>query len=86
MKEIIYDAVTKTLKKENATEIIAERILWYENKIKEKDEIIDNAVGRLEEDINFFLRDDSDVRTISIDVVKERYLSPIIEILKGKNK
>lgn len=50
------------------------------DKYKEK---IDKAIEHLEESINFYLKSDEE-KVISIDSVKERYLKPVLEILKGE--
>lgn len=45
----IYHLVENTLKKENAKEIIAERISWYEMELKHRQDKIDKAIEYIKE-------------------------------------
>lgn len=47
MEERVYELVKNTLKKDDALEIIAQRILWYEMQLLKRDEKIDKAIDTL---------------------------------------
>lgn len=77
MEEYVNKLVENTLKKENAKEIIVERILWYEMKLLEKDEKIDKAIEYIE---------DNTYKSNETEYMDLTGIRELLNILKGEDK
>ena len=72
MEERVYELVKNTLKKDDALEIIAQRILWYEMQLIIKEERIDKAIEYIEENMKE-------------EYIHTDYIYEMIKILRGKD-
>ena len=77
------------LKKELKKHLRREFVL--DSKLKEKSEIIDEAIDHLNESIDYFLSEkeiaENDVKVIHMRTIRERYLKPVLKILeRGKDE
>lgn len=50
MEETVYKLVENTLKRDDALQIIAEKILWYEMQLLKKDERMEKVIKLIEDD------------------------------------
>lgn len=60
MEEMIHNLVRNTLKKENAEDIISERISWYEMQIKKRNDIL----NKIKETVNYYAIENEDYNKI----------------------
>ena len=60
MEEMIHNLVRNTLKREDAEDIISERISWYEMQIKKRNDIL----NKIKEIINHYAVEDEDYSKI----------------------
>ena len=60
MEEMIHNLVRNTLKKENAEDIISEKISWYEMQIKKRNDIL----NKIKEIINYYAIENEDYSKI----------------------